>query len=243
MNPKPYLFEDFIRTLKALEAAIAQENDPYLLLTGETGIGKTAVLRQLSRTLDRCRYRIVYFSQARRLGAVGLVRVLARLMRSTTRRSHSETTQNLVRSLSEDTQRLLLLCDEAHLLPDETFGEAKALVESNLEGPSRVSLILVGLPLLRERLQAQPSLWRRIVLREQITGLLRQELPPFLEHHFGTSDAGRLCEEGLTLLFEHGRGAPGLLLPMFRTALAKLDGQRNIEPSQLEEILTSWDLP
>jgi len=109
MNPTPFPFRDFVRTLGTLESAIEAGADPYLLVSAESGCGKTALLRSLQAKLDRCRYRIAYFSQARLLGAMGFARVLARTLHVPCRRTHPETTRELVRLFEEEPQRLLAL--------------------------------------------------------------------------------------------------------------------------------------
>jgi hypothetical protein len=69
------------------------------------------------------------------------------------------------------------------------------------------------------------------------------EVRPLLEHHFQKPTASRVCDEGLHRLFEQGRGRPGLILPMFLTLLAKAPGKTRIELDQLDQILSSWELP
>jgi type II secretory pathway predicted ATPase ExeA len=243
MNAEPFPFRDFTRALDSLEAAIQRGDDPYLLLTADTGTGKTALLRGLRSRLDRCRFRLAYFSQSRLLGAMGFVRVIARTLHVACRRTHPETSREVIRQLEEDPGRLLLWFDDANELPAETLGEARALVESNLGGPSQITVLFAGLPELRERLQGIPPMWRRIVVREEISGLLAEELRPFLEHHFSAPVVSRLTDDGLTLLFEQGRGVPGLVLPMFRTLLSKASGKGRIDPSQIEDTLAAWNLP
>ncbi len=121
MSPSRYFaFADFVRAFENLETTFRNEQDRYLLLTGDTGVGKTMLCRQLSNALDRCRYRILYFSHARHLNATGLVRVLAKSLRRPVRRSHSETHQGIVQALREEPYQLLLWFDEAHELSNET---------------------------------------------------------------------------------------------------------------------------
>lgn len=243
MNDIPFAFKDFTRAVDVFERAINDGSDRYLLVTGDTGSGKSSLLADLRRRLDRSRFRIAYFSQTNRLGALGLIRVLARILHLPTRRTHPETSREIVRFLDEEPQQLLLWFDDAQNLPQETLTEARSLVESQLAGPSRISLLFVGLPDLRERLQAIPSLWRRIVIREQITGLVTDEIKPFLAHHFKATDVDRLGSDSLSLLFEHGRGLPGQILPMFRTVLARSKSKGQIDPAGMEEILADWDMP
>ena len=243
MNPNTHFaFADFARVIENLENSFRNEADRYLLLTGQTGVGKTWLCRQLHTTLDRCRYRVLYFSHARHLSATGLIRVLAGCLRLPTRRSHSETLQELVHSLREQPHQLLIWFDEAHELADETLLEARSLAESDLADNCPVRILLIGMPALRDRLQSIAALWRRIVVREELTGLTFDELTPFIEHHFGDENLQRICQEGMRILFERARGIPGLVVPMFRKILADSEPNCPINPLTLDDILQRWEL-
>ena len=115
------------------------------------------------------------------------------------------------------------------------------MTESDLEGTPPLQVLLIGLPKLRAQLQAQPALWRRIGVREEITGLRFEELNAFLTHHFPSPQ--RLCQQGLAALFEHAKGVPGLLLPMYRAILEGADSENDpIDPAAVEDSLERWDL-
>jgi type II secretory pathway predicted ATPase ExeA len=243
MNPTTHFaFADFARAIENLENSFRNEADRYLLLTGQTGVGKTWLCRQLHTTLDRCRYRVLYFSHARHLSATGLIRVLAGCLRLPTRRSHSETLQGLIHALCEQPHQLLIWFDEAHELANETLLEARSLAESDLTDNCPVRILLIGLPSLRDRLQGIATLWRRIVVREELTGLTFDELSPFIEHHFGDENLQRICQEGMRILFERARGIPGLVVPMFRKILADSEPNCPINPTTLDDILQRWEL-
>lgn len=242
-NPDPFPFADYVRALQSLERAVRDGEDTYLLLTGETGTGKTALMRALSATLDHHRYRPIYFSHARELRPSGLVRVLARTLRVSPGRSHAETVHALAAQLRDEPLPLWLLLDEAHELPAETLTEVRTLAESDLGQTSRLRVLLCGLPPLRERLQAIPPLWRRILVREEIASLTRDELPPFLIHHFGKPTRDRFSDETLALLFERGRAVPGLLLPAVRALLRTAPPKGPFQPPFVEDALDRWELP
>lgn len=242
MNKQPFPYRDFARVRQVVLAALQQTDEPYVLVTGETGTGKTALLRDLKAELDRARYRILYFQEAQRLGAPGLVRLLARSLRADTSMYHAVSLDRVVQALGQESQRFLLWFDEAHDLPTETLTAARALVESDLDGAAHVQVLLVGMPRLRSDLQAHPHLWRRIGVREEILGLQLDEVGPFLEHHFGAPAQKRLCERGTAALFEHGKGAPGLLLPLAKRIYAAAPGKSRIEPEQVEDVLQRWNL-
>ena len=242
MNSTPYPFEDFLRAKQRLSRALFEHHEPFALLTGETGTGKSALLRELRAEIDRARYRVLYFAQARKLGAVGLVKVIAESLRVRPSLCHALALERVLRALAEEPRTLLLWLDEAHDLPEETLAEARAITESDLAGTGPIQVLLIGLPKLRAQLQAQPALWRRIGVREQITGLRFEELNAFLAHHLDSPQ--RLCEQGLGALFEHAKGVPGLLLPMYRAILEHASSDNEpIDPTAVEDILQRWDLP
>lgn len=243
MKARPFPYRDFTRAKQTIRAALTDLDEPYVLLTGETGTGKTALLRELRSDLDRSRFRVIYFSAARKLGAAGLVKVVGETLRVRTSMCHSVSLDRLLRALSDEAQGVMIWIDEAHEAPDETLAEVRALTESDLDDSRRVQVMLIGLPKLRASLQARPHLWRRIVVREEITGLVLDELGDFLDHHFDPTQSKRLCERGLGLLFERARGVPGLLLPMYRAILARAGSSKTkIDPEHVDDTLDRWDL-
>jgi type II secretory pathway predicted ATPase ExeA len=243
MNKAPYPFRDFVRAKDNLTQALVDHDDTYAMLTGDTGTGKTALLRELRGQIDRTRHKVLYFAEAKKLGAVGLVKVVSESLRVRTSMSHSVSFDRLLRALAEESHTVLLWLDEAQDLTQDTLAEARALAESDLEGARRIKVMLVGLPRLRVVLQGLSYLWRRIVVREEITGLVLDEVQSFLDHHFPPPQSKRLCERGLTALFERAKGIPGVLLPMYRTVLARAGtGKTKIEPEQVEDTLERWSL-
>jgi type II secretory pathway predicted ATPase ExeA len=243
MNRSAYPFRDFVRVKENLKRALFEDQESFAMLTGATGTGKTAMLRELREQVDRTRHRVVYFAEARKLGASGLIKVVGESLRVRTSMVHALNLDRLLHALAEESHTVLLWLDEAQDLPSETLAEARALAESDLDGTRRVQVLFVGLPRLRAELQSHAYLWRRVVVREEINGLGFDEVGGFLEHHFGAAPSKRLCEQGLSSLFERAGGVPGLLLPMYRAVLARAGSEKGkIEPEQVDETLERWDL-
>ena len=68
------------------------------------------------------------------------------------------------------------------------------------------------------------------------------EVGTLLEHHFGSAMQKRLCDRGLAALFEHGKGTPGLMLPLAKRVFAAAPGKTKIEHEQVEDVLRRWNL-
>jgi len=239
--PTPFVFADFQTARDTLLASI-RAGDRYVLFTGESGAGKTTLLRAIRGQLDRSFARIVYFNLAR-LSPAGLVRVLARQLRVPPSRSQPETVQALVKVLQDEPVRTWLWIDEAQLLPDDTFAELRTLVEADLAGEAAVSVLLLGLPELRDRLQAPRlfPIWRRLEARVDITGVRADESSSFVAHVVGEAQARRFDPRALEALFERSRGLPGLLAVNARTVL-RAHPQGEIDSDLVEVVLQRWEI-
>jgi type II secretory pathway predicted ATPase ExeA len=228
--PAPFSYRDFQEALRRLKAALTR-GPSYALLLGESGTGKTSLLRTLKAALDRRRFQILYLCHGRP-SPTGLTRVLADALHLPLRRSRAETSRLLVQTLRDLPTRLLLWIDEAQLIHEDTLHEIRLLAEADLDGPPLFSVVLAALPDLRDRLLAPQlfPLWRRIGARVVLTGLVREEVAPFLAHALGKEPAGRFSPEALAALFEQARGVPAVLRTFADDCLkSRLQGQINAE--------------
>ena len=208
---EPFPYEDFQQGLSTLKSALAR-TAAYALVTGESGSGKTTLLRCLAAQLDRRRFHILYLSHGQPSPS-SFVRLLAESFHLPARRTRAETSRLLVQTLRNQPTRLLLSIDEAQPLADETLQEIRLLAEADPDSPPLFSVVLCGLPPLRERLLA-PHLfpfWRRLRPRVCLTGLRREELSAFLAHHLGKDGPARFDPLALDVLFEQARGLPALI--------------------------------
>ena len=208
---KPFLFHDFKEALDRLESSL-KKGPSYALLLGESGTGKTTLLRTLSSRLDPRKYQIIYLCHGRPSPSA-LARVLAHTFHLPLRYTRAETSRLLRQTLQNLPTRLLFWIDEAQMMPDDTLHEIRLLAEADLDGPPLFSVILSGLPQLKEKLlnPALFPLWRRINPKVHINGLLQQELSAYVEHRFKEKISSRLTDEILLMLFEHSRGIPAVL--------------------------------
>lgn len=234
---EPFPYEDFQQALGILKSALARTT-AYALVTGESGSGKTTLLRCLAAQLDRRRFHILYLSHGQPSPS-SFVRLLAESFHLPARRTRAETSRLLVQTLRNQPTRVLLSIDEAQPLADETLQEIRLLAEADPDGLPLFSVILCGLPSLRERLLA-PHLfpvWRRLRPRVTLTGLRRDELPAFLTHHLGKDGLARFePPAALDVLFEQARGLPALIRDRAEDCL-KACPKGTLSAPQVAEIL------
>lgn len=234
--PEPFFYRDFDDALKRLRSAMMR-GPTYALLLGESGTGKTTLLRALEDRLDGRRFQILYLCHGQP-SPTGLTRVLADALHLPLRRTRAETSRLLVQTLHNLPTRLLFWIDEVQLIREDTLHELRLLAEANLQGPPLFSVVLTALPELKDRLLAPQlfPLWRRIAPRVTLTGLVREEQAPFLVHTVGKENAARFPEEGLSVLFEQARGIPALVFSFAMECLKALP-QGKITAERVAEVL------
>jgi type II secretory pathway predicted ATPase ExeA len=192
----------------------ALSRDTIALLVAESGCGKSTALSLFARSLDAGNYHVLATSLTT-VGPFGLISHLAALTGLRPARFKGNTAASFIAHLRGLPKRTVLLVDEAHLLPDDSLEDLRLLTASDFDRRSPFALVLVGQPLLRERLNEPQhySLAQRIGVRLRLRPLSEAEMPLFLERHLKAAGARKpiLEPDAVAALFQHTRGVPRLV--------------------------------
>jgi type II secretory pathway predicted ATPase ExeA len=226
----------------------ALDRDGIALLSAESGCGKSTVLGCLCRELDPTAYLVIYSSLSS-LGPFSLLSSLVAKLGMRARRFKGETAQELVAHLRSMSKRVIIILDEAHLLPDESLEDLRLLTADSLDKKSPFALVLAGQPLLRERM-AEPqhyALAQRITVRVRIRSLTDSEVALFLDKHLRSCGAQRALfdPDAVTLLFQHSRGLPRKLQSLALDALvaAASGGKKTVDTDCIQQALLDQEAP
>jgi len=118
----------------------------------------------------------------------------------------------LEREGSERRKRVVIVCDEAHLLSTEQLEELRLLTNADMDSRSPFAGILLGQPTLRRRLRLGTfaALDQRIALRYHLDGMDLAETASYLVHHLklaGRSDP-LFSDDAVALIHQTARGIP-----------------------------------
>ncbi len=158
----------------------------HVLHTGEPGLGKTCVLRALRHRLPDAGIRLTYCHDAT-LGRRDFYRQLCLalgLSPSATAAAVFYAINQHVRELGEERVHPVFLLDEAHLLHQQVPEHLHMLSNHEWDSAPLLSLVLVGLPELRERMKLRKSrsLYSRIHTRLHLGDAAPEDTYEYVEH-------------------------------------------------------------
>jgi len=186
--------EQFQEALQSLKAAL--EGYSSGAVTGDSGCGKTCLLRALEEDLPQGRYRLHYLHNAT-VNRRDFYRQLSIAMglepHSSFAALHATVSQHIEEMASQHKLRIILVCDEAHLLAIQVLEQLHILMNFRKDSKPWLSIILIGLPDLRETLRRNvlASLTARIPIRIQIPPLDAEQVKLYIRHRMNTAGCRR----------------------------------------------------
>ncbi len=184
-----------------------------VVLVGEPGVGKTCILRALRHRVAAAGYRLTYSHNAT-LGRRDFYRQLCLalgLAPTATAGNFFYAVSSHVEELARERVHPVFLLDEAHLLHQDTLDHLHILLNYQWDSRALLSLVLVGLPELRDRLalRRNRSLYSRLHCRLEIEPLLPDDTAEYLRlrlRHAGC-DRELFALDATALLHEATSGA------------------------------------
>jgi general secretion pathway protein A len=150
-----------------------------VLVTGDAGVGKTCVLRAVRHRLAQPDIRLTYCNNVT-LGRRDFYRQLCialNLNPKATAAAVFHAVSTHVEELGRDRIHPVFLLDEAHLLHQDTLDHLHILLNYEWDSRCLLSIILIGLPELEDRLalRRNRSLLSRLATRQRIEPLTPQD--------------------------------------------------------------------
>src|SRR5207245_2602170 len=155
------------------------------VLTGDVGAGKTVALRAAVSTLDPTRHQVIYIANPS-FGTRGLYVTIVRALGARPRYLKAElmaqASDLLAAETAERHRRVVLICDESHLLQPDQLEELRLLTNSEMDSASPFAAILAGQPTLNRQLRMRTfaALDQRIATRFTLKPIALAESAPSL---------------------------------------------------------------
>jgi type II secretory pathway predicted ATPase ExeA len=241
VSEKPFLWTGWEQAWRLLNQTAALRS--LMLLTGDNGVGKSALASRWLADLEPKAYLPLVITQAT-LSPSGVLAVLARKLGQAPSSLRSRTLHRLEEAFKE-LGRLtpVLVLDESQLYPPGALEEVRLLLGLNLARQPLFALVLIGDNYLHDtlRLAQHKALYSRISVHYQLPALERGQIEAYLAHGLRQVGLERPCFQpaALELLASASSGIPRLLNLLARAAwLAAAQASLNtVGPEQVQAAL------
>ena len=201
-----------------------QERLPALI-TGDVGTGKSTAVRAFVQALDRNVYAVVYLSNPH-LGVSALYREILLALQVEPAFGFMRLLPQLrttLHGLAHKGRFVLLVVDEAHLLPPDLFDQLRFLLNDDMDSASLITLVLLGQPDLAHKLQFAPyeALQQRIAVRFHLKPFDLEETAGYIKHHLRIAGyQGQLFSDSFIAgVYDHTKGVARKINNLCRSAL------------------------
>jgi|SRR6478735_8139091 general secretion pathway protein A len=183
-----------------------------VLLVGEPGVGKTCVLRALRHRLPEAGFKLTYCHNAT-LGRRDFYRQLCTAMGLSPKATAAAVFHDIsshIESLGKERIHPVFLLDESHLLQQEVLDHIHILLNYSWDAKALLSVILVGLPELWDKLELRRnrSLFSRLSHRIALGQASAADTAEYTQYRLSLAGVSRALfqDDALALLHETSGG-------------------------------------
>jgi general secretion pathway protein A len=218
------------------------------LVTGQTGVGKSSLIKLFVHSLSRNRFNPIYISLTD-VGTNGLLKLIVTSLGEVPRRGKERLFLQILEKVQKTELTTLLIVDECHFLEPHALIALRLLVSSGLEDAPPLKIILTGQDPLREQLKqaSHADLASRISVRYHVPPLTPDQTVAYID--FQVRQAGgseKIFEdEAKTLLHDYSSGVPRQINNMATACLinASTKNLQKITANLVNETMPEFHLP
>lgn len=173
---------------------VISESKGIAVLTGVFGCGKTVIAEKLLQTLSRGVYEIAFIVNPQFSAVELLCDIIYNLgYKERLSERKSEIIHKLVEVLHnnfDNGKRSIIIIDETHLIQEvQIFEELRVLLNFQYNNRFLLTLLLLGQPELRERINNLKQFAQRVAISYNLVGLDKQDIPKYIQHRLKIAGA------------------------------------------------------
>jgi len=218
------------------------------LVTGASGVGKSALIKRFMHDLPRPQHEPVYLHLTH-LPSAGLLKLLVTKLGEVPRRGKDRLFEQILDKARQTEGALLLILDEAHLLDGDALTDIRLLISSALDDTPPLKVVLVGQEPLRHTLRQSlhGALLSRIAVRCHLAPLTKSETTTYID--FQLKQAGgteKLFESAVKeLIHDYSGGVPRQINNLATACLlqAMAENASRINEAILRQTMNEFQLP
>lgn len=210
-----FLSEKQKQVLAGLRQGLS-ENTSLQLLTGSTGVGKTALLEVVIASPEIPGHLCLMTKPVAEAEFLPLLGAQLQLMFCGNKAKFLVLFAKLLKECREDGQKILLIIDDAHMLPRAVLEDLRLLANLASQVSSALCILLVGRPELLNRLSQEQlfMLNQRLAVRYHLGNFSRDESRRYIHfrlHRAGAGNRDIFTNDSAELVYEATGGNPRLV--------------------------------
>ncbi len=224
------------------------ENATVALITGPSGVGKSALLKRFLHELSGPQWEPVYLHLTH-LPAAGLLKMLVAKLGEVPRRGKERLFEQILEKAHQAEGALLLIIDEAHLLDTDALTDIRLLISSALDDAPPLKVVLAGQEPLRHTLRqsVHAALLSRIAVRHHVAPLTREETATYIDFQLKQVGGSDKLFEGSTkkMIHDYSGGIPRQINNLATACLlqAAAENSPRVSEAILQQTLAEFHLP
>lgn len=242
-----YMSPQHEEALSRLSYAI-YEDKGIAVLTGIFGCGKTVLAEKLLETTSRDAYELAFIVNPQ-LSAIELLRDI--IYHLGFREKLSGGKDEVIRKLTEilhnnfeNGKRSIIMIDEAHLIQEiQIFEELRMLLNFQYNHRFLLTLLLLGQPELRDRINNLKQFSQRVAIRYHLTALDRENIAGYIQHRLKIAGSTKEIfeEDCYDYIFNQSGGIPRRINQICDMALftGYSEGPKVVRTDMIETVIRS----
>jgi len=218
------------------------------LVTGATGVGKSTLLRLFIHSLSRNRYRPAYIHLTP-IRPTSMLRLIVTVLGEKPRMGKDRLFLQILDKAAKDDKTIVLVVDEAHLLPPEALTDIRLIVSSALDADAPMKIVLSGQESLRRLLTpaSHADLLQRISVRCHLSPFTAEQTVSYIDFRLRSAGASdKLFDpEAKRLLHDFAGGVARLVDNLAAACLvnAASKGLKTIAEPLVNDTIGEFQLP